>query len=53
MKKENNILGFTTLNKEELLEIEGGGKVWDFIKENWAAILVGVAIGGVIGSQID
>lgn len=53
MKKENNNLGLTTLSKEELIEVEGGGKVWDFIKENWAAILIGVTLGSVIGSQID
>lgn len=41
---------FKELTIKEQNEIFGGGKFWDWIKKNYAFIIIGAAIGGLAAS---
>lgn len=41
---------FTELTICEQQKIIGGGKFWDWVKENYVFIIIGAAIGGLVAS---
>ncbi len=39
---------FKELCFEDKVEISGGGKFWDWVKENYVYIIIGAAIGALV-----
>jgi len=37
----------------EQVEITGGGKFWDWVKENYVFLLLGVALGGLVAASSE